>query len=214
MMGGAAGGDPFAAMMGAGGGGMPPGGPMAMLQNPAMMQMMTGMLQQVRARVHQHPPSPPSPPHHASPQPGFLEMIEAQNPMLGQMLAQPGMREVMRSPAFLQSLPALMAMQGGMGGGMPGMQPGGGMGGGMPAGAPAPGGMGGFDMASLLAGMGGAPPAPAAPADTRPPEERFAAGLAQMREMGFTDDAVSLRALAATAGNVQFAIDRILDGRV
>jgi ubiquilin len=74
-----------------------------------------------------------------------------------------------------------------------------------------------MDMAALMAAMGGmpggsaVPPAPAAPAV--PPEVRFASQLQTMRDMGFTDDAKSLRALTDCAGNVQFAIDRILDGR-
>jgi ubiquilin len=171
--------------------------------------------------------------------------MESTNPQLRQMLdSQPGMREMMRNPAFLQTmmnpqvLGMLQAMGGGggaMGGGFPGM---GGMPG-APAPAPAPapafgaapggapdmaglmqmmqmmGGMGGGGMGGFpgMGGMGGAS-APAQPADTRPPEERFASQLTQMQDMGFTDQPQNIRALQATAGNVQFAVERILDGRV
>ena len=54
------------------------------------------------------------------------------------------------------------------------MMNGGGMGGGM-------GGMG---------GMGGAPTG--APADTRPPAERYATELQQLKEMGFNDENTNL----------------------
>lgn len=91
--------------------------------------------------------------------------------------------------------------------------------GGLPGSAPNPmanmamlqammGGMGG-----MPGGMGGMGGMPAAPADTRPPAERFASQLTQMREMGFTDDEQNIRALSASGGNVQFAVERILDGR-
>ncbi|KAF9235039.1 hypothetical protein BU15DRAFT_89717 [Melanogaster broomeanus] len=59
---------------------------------------------------------------------------------------------------------------------------------------------------------GGFPPAAAAPADTRPPEERFQVQLQQLQSMGFTNAAQNVRALLATAGNVQGAIEYILDG--
>ena len=55
--------------------------------------------------------------------------------------------------------------------------------------------------------------APAPPVDARPAAERFASQLVTMQSMGFGDDALSLRALEAVHGNVQMAIERILDGR-
>lgn len=75
---------------------------------------------------------------------------------------------------------------------------------------------------SLLGGLGGTatgtastplPPfAAPAPADTRPPEERFQVQLQQLQDMGFTNAAQNVRALLATAGNVHAAIEYILGG--
>ncbi|KJA16303.1 hypothetical protein HYPSUDRAFT_147883 [Hypholoma sublateritium FD-334 SS-4] len=53
---------------------------------------------------------------------------------------------------------------------------------------------------------------PAAPADTRSPEERFQVQLQQLQDMGFTNAAQNVRALLATGGNVQGAIDYIFGG--
>lgn len=93
-----------------------------------------------------------------------------------------------------------------------------------------PGGFGG--LGGLGGGMGtfGAPAA--APADTRPPEERFqvqlqvrptgsvtcrdpshlAFFLQQLQDMGFTNATQNIRALLATGGNVHAAIEYILGG--
>ncbi|KAI0696891.1 hypothetical protein C8T65DRAFT_663127 [Cerioporus squamosus] len=82
------------------------------------------------------------------------------------------------------------------------------LGGGLGAGAGAanpfanPFGMGGL-------GAFGAPPAPA---DTRPPEERFQVQLQQLQDMGFTNATQNVRALLATGGNVHSAIEYILNG--
>ena len=52
------------------------------------------------------------------------------------------------------------------------------------------GGMGGMDPAMLQAMMGnmGGAGAGAAAADTRPPKEKFATQLGQIKEMGFNDE--------------------------
>ncbi|KAI5991726.1 hypothetical protein F5J12DRAFT_922715 [Pisolithus orientalis] len=50
------------------------------------------------------------------------------------------------------------------------------------------------------------------PADTRPPEERFQVQLQQLQEMGFTNASQNVRALLATGGNVQAAIEYIFSG--
>ncbi|KAF8678996.1 hypothetical protein AX14_004606 [Amanita brunnescens Koide BX004] len=70
------------------------------------------------------------------------------------------------------------------------------------------GGAGGFGSGGL-GGFGGSP---TPPADTRAPEERFQAQLQQLRDMGFTNASQNIRALLATGGNVQSAIEYILDG--
>ncbi|KAF9073315.1 hypothetical protein BDP27DRAFT_1391088 [Rhodocollybia butyracea] len=69
------------------------------------------------------------------------------------------------------------------------------------------GGLGG----GLGGGMGGFG-APAAPADSRPPEERFQVQLQQLNDMGFTNASQNIRALLATGGNVHSAIEYILGG--
>ncbi|CDO68496.1 hypothetical protein BN946_scf184499.g21 [Trametes cinnabarina] len=65
-----------------------------------------------------------------------------------------------------------------------------------------------------LGGLGGlgAFGAPPAPADTRPPEERFQVQLQQLQDMGFTNASQNVRALLATGGNVHAAIEYILNG--
>jgi ubiquilin len=63
------------------------------------------------------------------------------------------------------------------------------------------------NMFDFLGGGGGAPPAPA---DTRPPEERFAQQLQQLNEMGFYDFDRNVQALRRTGGNVNGAIEYLL----
>ncbi|KAJ2921852.1 hypothetical protein H1R20_g15249, partial [Candolleomyces eurysporus] len=66
--------------------------------------------------------------------------------------------------------------------------------------------------ASAFGAGAGAGAAPAAPADTRPPEERFQVQLQQLQDMGFTNASQNVRALLATGGNVHAAIEYILSG--
>ncbi|CAM9996790.1 unnamed protein product [Ectocarpus sp. 12 AP-2014] len=46
------------------------------------------------------------------------------------------------------------------------------------------------------------------------PEETYAAQLTQMNDMGFTDRAACVRALVASQGNVNMAVERMLGGGV
>jgi ubiquilin len=68
----------------------------------------------------------------------------------------------------------------------------------------------------LFGGYGGLPTALGGagnpPVNTRPPEERFEEQLQQLREMGFVNASQNVRALMATGGNVQMAIEYILGG--
>jgi ubiquilin len=73
------------------------------------------------------------------------------------------------------------------------------------AGLAPPGGMGGMGAPPVPPVAPGAPRAPAAD-----PRETFRAELEQMRNMGFVDEDACIRALQATSGNVQFAINRLL----
>ncbi|CAO3698800.1 unnamed protein product [Rhizopus microsporus] len=50
--------------------------------------------------------------------------------------------------------------------------------------------------------------------DTRPPEERFQVQLQQLNEMGFWDAAKNIRALTATGGNVNAAIELLFSGNI
>lgn len=70
------------------------------------------------------------------------------------------------------------------------------------------GGMGGMGGFGGLGGMG----EPAAPADNRPPEERYADQLAQLNEMGFFDFDQNVSALRRSGGNVQGAVNFLLGG--
>ncbi|KAG8931918.1 hypothetical protein FRC03_010397 [Tulasnella sp. 419] len=71
-----------------------------------------------------------------------------------------------------------------------------------------PGGAGAFGNPFIPFGAGS--PAPAA--NLPPPEERFQVQLQQLAEMGFTNAQQNIRALLATGGNVQGAIEYILGG--
>lgn len=55
---------------------------------------------------------------------------------------------------------------------------------------------------------------PAAPVSNEPPEVRFQAQLSQLNDMGFFDADENIRALLATGGNVNAAIERLLNGNI
>jgi len=69
------------------------------------------------------------------------------------------------------------------------------------------GGFPGFPMPPA-AGTQASPSAAATP--TQPPEVRFASQLSQLESMGFTDRESNIRALQATNGNVNAAVERLL----
>ena len=99
--------------------------------------------------------------------------------------------------AMLQQLQQLRANQGAQGGA-------GGVGAGGLGGL---GGAGGLNpnLMNLLAGMNNQP------ADNRPPAERYATQLQQMADMGFTNQELNIQMLQQTGGNVQLAIERLLN---
>jgi len=45
--------------------------------------------------------------------------------------------------------------------------------------------------------------------DTRPPREKYANELAQIKEMGFNDEELILQMLKQTNGNVNLALERL-----
>jgi len=63
---------------------------------------------------------------------------------------------------------------------------------------------------SALAGLGGFPPAAGPPADSRPPEERYATQLEQLQSMGFYDARANLSALLMSGGSVEGAVGILL----
>lgn len=68
------------------------------------------------------------------------------------------------------------------------------------------------NMAGGAGGMGGMGMPPPAPADNRPPEERYAEQLRQLNDMGFYDFDRNVAALRRSGGSVQGAIEHLLGG--
>lgn len=159
--------------------------------------------------------------------PQLFESMIAQNPMLQQMgmspeqarqvINDPFFRQVMNNPQMLSSI---MQMQQQFGGGMMGAAP---QQGTQPNSQnnpesqpsqqlpPLPMPM--MDQAmlqSLMGGMG-AGAAPQQPANLPPPEVRFQTQLQQLQEMGFHDASANIRALLATGGNVNAAIEYLFN---
>ncbi|RYH17179.1 hypothetical protein EON65_28955 [archaeon] len=173
-----------------------------MMDNPYMQQMMANALND----------------------PAMVQQLTAMDPQLGMALQNPQMRAMLTNPQMLrqlsnpQVLQAMQQMQQSMqtlqGAGI---LPPGGMGTNpyanpfsSPFGLPASGGgnpVGGLNFSSLLGSGAAAPAAP--PVD---PAVRFASQLQQLQDMGFGDQAANLRALQATSGNVNAAVERLLNG--
>jgi len=105
--------------------------------------------------------------------------------------APPGMPDL----ATIQQMMQMM-------GGMPGMSPGG-------AGAEGAAGPGINPFAGMFGPLGGVG-APQVPADTRPPEERYAEQLRQLNDMGFYDFERNVEALRRSGGSVQGAVNQLL----
>merc|ERR1740138_3291 len=123
------------------------------------------------------------------------------NPMMQQMLNNPQVLQTMFNPQMLQGMAQMPAIPD------------------APANAPAaPNPMLNPDMMQqmMLAMQGGmgnglnGGVAPPNPADTRPPEERFATQVQQLENMGFPDKHSNLQALAQTNGDVNQAINCLL----
>ena len=189
-------------------GGMPNLSQMAqMVQNPQMQQMMQTITSN----------------------PAMLDMMAASDPQLRTFLENPQMRAMLSNPALMQQMMnpetwnAMSHVQSvaGMMGGMGGMGGGGGFGQpitGRPAPAPAPlpAGLQGVDFSQFLGGNGNgrnraAPaPAPSPAAPLADPAVTYASQIQQLRDMGFSDQPAMIRALIATQGNVNAAVERLL----
>lgn len=102
-------------------------------------------------------------------------------------------QQMMQNPQMMQQMMQMMGGQGGAGGaGEAGFNPFAGMGGGM-------GGFGGQGQQQ-------------APVDNTPPEERYAAQLQQLNDMGFYEFERNVQALRRSGGSVQGAIEYLLSG--
>lgn len=95
-------------------------------------------------------------------------------------------QQMMQNPEMMRQA---MQFMGGMGGGEPGL-------------ANPFGGMGAF----------GQQEQPQQPADTRPPEERYAEQLRQLNDMGFYEFERNVQALRRSGGSVQGAVEHLLSG--
>ncbi|CAO3593402.1 unnamed protein product [Absidia cylindrospora] len=228
MFGGMGGAGGMGGMGGMGAGGAPDANMMnQMMQNPAFTQYMSTLLQN---------PSVLDSIIASNPQ------LSAMGPQVRMMLQSPEFRQMLSNPDYLRQMAAMQQYaQGmgfsGMGGGgapapnnneqqqqqqqQPAFNPFANLGGGGAPGAPGAGMMDPQvqqNLASLFGGMGGAgaggmPPS-STPADTRSPEERFQVQLQQLNEMGFWDAAKNIRALQATGGNVNAAIEMLFSGNL
>ncbi|KAJ2954988.1 hypothetical protein NQ176_g11442 [Zarea fungicola] len=67
-------------------------------------------------------------------------------------------------------------------------------------------------MTQMMRSMGGDVTTPPAPADNRPPEERYEEQLRQLNDMGFFDFDRNVAALRRSGGSVQGAIEHLLSG--
>eukprot|EP00193_Tetraselmis_chui_P009470 CAMPEP_0177768520 /NCGR_PEP_ID=MMETSP0491_2-20121128/9766_1 /TAXON_ID=63592 /ORGANISM="Tetraselmis chuii, Strain PLY429" /LENGTH=507 /DNA_ID=CAMNT_0019285335 /DNA_START=343 /DNA_END=1866 /DNA_ORIENTATION=+ len=157
-----------------------------MMQNPAMQQMMQQMMSS----------------------PGMMDMLINQNPQLRAATeANPQVREMLSNPEMVQrimdpaNLQAIMQMQ-------QSMQQLNQSGFGSAFGLPAGGGMG--DMQSMMNAMMGGGAVGGTPAAD--PETQYATQLQSLSDMGFSDRQANIRALQATAGNVNAAVERLLSG--
>ncbi|KAG2178390.1 hypothetical protein INT44_001542 [Umbelopsis vinacea] len=202
-MGGGMGGG-MGAAAGLGGGAAPDQNMMnQMLQNPMFAQYMSTMLQN----------------------PAVLDSIIQTNPHLSsmgpeirQMMQSPEFRQMISNPDTIRQMAQMSSAMQGMGGGAGGMPPAGGFGG-------SPFGMGSPPATEQQQGSAAPPFNPfaafgnpmlqqntSAPADNRPPEERFQVQLQQLNEMGLWDAAKNIRALQSTNGDVNAAIEILFSG--
>eukprot|EP01026_Neomeris_dumetosa_P007652 TRINITY_DN12375_c0_g4_i1.p1 TRINITY_DN12375_c0_g4~~TRINITY_DN12375_c0_g4_i1.p1 ORF type:complete len:449 (-),score=57.37 TRINITY_DN12375_c0_g4_i1:275-1621(-) len=138
--------------------------------------------------------------------PEMMQQMMSSNPALRQMLGNnPMMRDMLNDPEAIrsmfdpQNLQAMLQLQQAMQSVqntplgralMQGQQ----------------GGAGMSDLASLFGSMGGGVP------PVQDPETVYATQLQQLQDMGFLDRAANIRALQATGGNVNAAVERLLSG--
>lgn len=151
-----------------------------MLQNPAIIQMMQGLLSN----------------------PQYMNQIRPlmeNNSQLRDMMQSPEFLRQLTSPESLQQLLSLQqAVMSQLGRQQAGQLQG------------LPGSAGANNLESLLGLLGGLGSGTTQNVSNVPPEELYAAQLAQLQEMGFFDTQENIRALTATGGNIHAAVERLL----
>ncbi|XP_019096813.1 PREDICTED: ubiquitin domain-containing protein DSK2b-like isoform X4 [Camelina sativa] len=163
-----------------------------LLQNPAMSQMMQSMLSN----------------------PQYMNQLMNLNPQLRTMLdSNPQLREMMQNPDFLRQFSSPEMMQQMMtlqqslmsqNRNTTSQDPG------QTGAATGTGNNAGLDALMNMFGSLGAGGLSGTNQPNVPPEERYATQLQQLQEMGFYDRAENIRALLATNGNVNAAVERLL----
>lgn len=139
-------------------------------------------------------------------QPGMMEQMIQANPQLRSMAeSDPGLRSMLNNPEAMrqmlqpQNMRAMADIQRAMAGGTGGA-------------GPPPGSLpGNIDFSQMMAGMGGSglggvPPPP----QVTDPETTYASQIQQLVDMGFYDRDANVRALQASGGNVNAAVERLL----
>lgn len=202
--------NPFAALMGGMGGGPGAGAnPFAAMMNPAFMGQATQRPQTDTINL----PGATNP-SDSNTQPGQTQPPAANpfaalfNPAMfdappqagagadpnavANPFANPMMQSMMQNPEMMRNVMQMM-------GGAPGASG---------AGAPAADPNAMMNMMNMFGGMGGGiGGAPEAPADNRPPEERYATQLRQLNEMGMVDFDRNIQALRRSGGDVNGALE-------
>ncbi|KAI9301278.1 hypothetical protein BJ944DRAFT_243417 [Cunninghamella echinulata] len=224
MLGGAGGFGNMGGGFGNGGGGLPDSNLMnQMMQNPAFLQYMSTILQN---------PSVLDSIINSNPQ------LASMGPQVRTMLQSPEFRQMLSNPDYLRQMAAMQQFASGMGfGGAPPSTTNNNNNNNTSSTPPfnpfaSLGGFGGNNnnnngggmdpqvqqnMAALFGNMMGGGGLPnnnnnnnnTTPTDTRSPEERFQVQLQQLNEMGFWDASKNIRALLATGGNVNAAIEML-----
>jgi ubiquilin len=77
---------------------------------------------------------------------------------------------------------------------------------------PVPSSIAGLDFSAILGASATPNPSSFVPPAATTPAARYASQLRQLADMGFHDEAANLRALTATNGNVNNAVERLLSG--
>ncbi|XP_074275769.1 ubiquitin domain-containing protein DSK2a-like [Silene latifolia] len=164
-----------------------------MMQNPAMSQMMQGLLsnpQYLSQIVNMNPQ---------------LRAMTESNPQLREMMQNPELLRQLASPEMMQQMTSLQqSLFSSMNHPQTNQDP-------LQAGGAAGNGNNmGLDMLMNMFGGLGAGGLTTPENSNVPPEELYATQLTQLQEMGFFDAQENIRALQATRGNVHAAVERLL----